>query len=73
MPTLDIDQLIKLLTDEADKAGSQVALAKRLNVSAPYLSDVLNRRRDPGEAILEPLGLRRKAKRPSWRATRQPS
>jgi len=43
----------------ADKAGSQKALAEQLDVSETYLSDVLNKRKDPGEAILEPLGYER--------------
>ena len=43
----------------ADRAGTQKALAEQLGVSPAYLSDVLNGRKDPGDAILEPLGLER--------------
>jgi len=63
--------VIKLIRSEAAKRGTQKALADHLGVSDAYLSDVLNGRKDPGESILEPLGLervvtyRRKPKEPS--------
>jgi len=40
-------------------AGSQRALADKIGVSAPYLSDVLLGRRPPGPTILAYLGLER--------------
>lgn len=43
-------------------AGSQKAWAQAIGVSEAYLSDVLNGRRDPGESILGPLGLRKEVR-----------
>ncbi len=40
-------------------AGSQNKAAKRLKVSTAYLSDIINGRREPGDKILDALGLRR--------------
>ena len=51
--------VIKFIRDRAREVGSQKALAAKLGVSAPYLGDVLNGRKEPGPAILEPLGLER--------------
>ena len=56
---ITLHQFIDLLSDEVKKAGSQKDLAKKFGVSAQYVSDVLNGKREPGEAILEPLGLRK--------------
>lgn len=47
------------LSEWAKRLGSQRALAKELGVSEPYLSDVINGRRDPGPKILKALGLER--------------
>ena len=49
------------LRREVRLAGSQMALARRIGVSVSYLSDVLRRRRQPGDKILAPLGLARRA------------
>lgn len=51
--------ILSIIRKAAKQAGSQSALAKQLGVSEPYLSDVLNERRDPGESILTPLGYER--------------
>lgn len=51
--------IIAAIRREAKRAGSQKALADELGVSDTYLSDVLNGRKEPGEAILIPLGLER--------------
>ena len=40
-------------------AGGQTAWAQANSVSPQYVCDVLNARRDPGDAILAALGLRR--------------
>lgn len=50
---------IQILREKLAKC-SQAQLARDLGVSPAYLSDVLNRRREPGDGILKPLGLRRK-------------
>jgi DNA-binding transcriptional regulator YdaS (Cro superfamily) len=62
--------VIKFIRAEANKLGSQKALAAKLGVSAPYLGDVLNGRKDPGEAILHPLGLERVV---TYRRKREPT
>lgn len=49
----------EFLRDECKEAGGQEAWAKASGVSAAYVSDVLNGRREPGDGICEPLGLRR--------------
>ena len=47
------------LTRACAAAGGQKAWAEKNGVSAAYISDVLNARREPGEAILRGLGLRK--------------
>lgn len=54
---LTLQDVIELIRGEAEKTGSQKELAKKLDVSAQYISDILNGRREPGDAILKPLGL----------------
>jgi transcriptional regulator with XRE-family HTH domain len=54
---LTLQDVIELIRGEAEKTGSQKELAKKLGVSAQYISDILNGRREPGDAILKPLGL----------------
>jgi transcriptional regulator with XRE-family HTH domain len=56
---MDKKQLIKMLWVLVEKEGSQKQLADKLKVSPAYLNDVLNEKRDPGESILKPLGLRK--------------
>lgn len=52
-------QVLELIKQRANEAGSQKALAETLGVSAPYLSDVINGRREPSENLLSRLGIRR--------------
>ena len=40
-------------------AGSQKAAAAALGISAQYLTDILNGRREPGPKMLKALGLER--------------
>lgn len=56
---LTLHDVIKMIRGEAEKVGLQKDLAKKFGVSAQYISDILNGRREPGDAILKPLGLRR--------------
>ena len=56
---MNIDVFIWYLKSEIEIAGSQKAFAARLGISEQYLTDILKRRREPGEKILKPLGLRR--------------
>ncbi len=53
------DQIRELLRTECEKMGGQKEWAEAANVSAPYVSDVLNNRRQPGESITRALGYRR--------------
>jgi len=39
------------------RAGSMRRLARELGVSAAYISDVMRDKRNPGPAILDPLGI----------------
>lgn len=52
------EQVIRLLR-EMKGSSSQTDLARRLNVSPMYVSDLLNGKRDPGEKVLVKLGLER--------------
>lgn len=45
-----------IIRDEVNAVDSLRAAAKRWKISPAYLSDVLNGRRNPGPAILKPLG-----------------
>jgi hypothetical protein len=52
-----LDHVLALLRRRCDEAGGQKAWAKANGVSAAYVCDVLNGRREPGDGILRPLGL----------------
>lgn len=52
-------ELLGLLARKVLLAGSQSVWAKDNNMSAAYVSDVLNGRRAPGEKILEVLNVER--------------
>ena len=54
---MKIEAVISLLKTKTVAAGGQKAWAKANGISAPYVGDVLHRRRDPGEKILSALGL----------------
>lgn len=51
------DDVRGILKAACEGAGSNRAWAKANDVSPAYVSDVLLGRREPGPAILEPLGL----------------
>jgi predicted transcriptional regulator len=53
------EEVVALLQRMADRAGSQRALAKEIGVTAAYVGQVLDGKRDPGPAILKVFGLRR--------------
>lgn len=42
-----------------DEGWTQAQFAERCGISEAYLSDILNDRREPGEKLLQALGLRR--------------
>jgi len=54
----EIDPLERLKAF-VEKHKTQAAAAEALGVSRPYLSDIINGRRDFSDAVLERLGLRR--------------
>lgn len=54
------DEFVRdFLREECEKAGGQARWAEQNGVSAAYVNDVLHGRRDPGDSICAPLGLRR--------------
>lgn len=50
-------ETIALIQAKIKKDGTQSAFAKRVGISASYLHDVLNGRRQPNEKIISDLGL----------------
>jgi DNA-binding transcriptional regulator YdaS (Cro superfamily) len=54
---MDIEDVMRLVQAECDKAGSASAWARKLGVTRAYMSDILSRRRDPGPKVLDALGL----------------
>lgn len=57
--TYTLDGLLSLLEAEVGRSGSRKEAAKKLGVSAQYLGDVLNNKREPGKKILDALKLRK--------------
>lgn len=55
--SMTLEAVLALLQAECDKLGSQKAWARANGISIPYVNDVLHGRREPGPAILAPLGL----------------
>lgn len=53
------DDVRRLLRKEAEKLGSQRALARSLGLSAAFVSDVLRGNRAPSGPLLDLLGLER--------------
>lgn len=56
--TITLTQLLAYLKKLSIEYGSQRELARELGVSDAYLSDVLNRRRNPGDKILGAMNRR---------------
>jgi transcriptional regulator with XRE-family HTH domain len=57
MEQLTKQQVQKLIRDRAEQLGSQLAVAEAAGVSAAYISDILNDKREPGPTVLTWLGL----------------
>lgn len=55
--TMTVADVMKLLSKEADKAGSQRALARRMGISVQFISRVLAGEVPPGRRVLDWLGL----------------
>lgn len=56
---MDLAEVYILLNNAVHAAGTQKAFAERAGITATYLHDVLNGRRDPGPKILKALSLRK--------------
>lgn len=54
----DIDP-VAVLRSMTEELGGQVNVAKQLGISQVYVSDLLNRRRDFSDQMLDRIGLRR--------------
>jgi len=54
---LSATDVCALLTKQIEEAGSQANWCRDNGISTAYLSDVLNSRRQPGQKILDVLGL----------------
>ncbi len=54
---LDSLEVCRRLSAACKAAGSQRAWAEKHGVSPAYVCDVINARRDPGQSILNALGL----------------
>jgi transcriptional regulator with XRE-family HTH domain len=57
MEQLTKQQVQKLIRDRVEELGSQLAVAEAAGVSAAYISDILNDKREPGPTVLTWLGL----------------
>lgn len=57
MRQLTKEEFLSQLQDRVDDEGSQRSLARKLNISPGYLNDVLQRRKEPREKLLNSLGL----------------
>ncbi len=53
------DDVRRMLRGACQAEGSQSAWARRAGVSQAYVNDAMHGRREPGEAILQALGLER--------------
>lgn len=56
---LNEQELIAKLRDVVTRTGSQKDYAQQHGLSEQYLSDVLRGRREPGQKILDALGVER--------------
>jgi plasmid maintenance system antidote protein VapI len=56
MKTISADEARKILEDMVEVAGSQKAIARELEITPSYLSDILDGRRDISDKIARKLG-----------------
>lgn len=56
---LSLEDVITLLARRCGEAGSQRAFAEAKGVSPQYITDVLRRKREPGQMVLDALGLKK--------------
>lgn len=57
--TVEKSAVIEMIYAEIQREGSQKNVAKKWKISEQYLSDVYRGNREPGQKILEQLGLRK--------------
>jgi hypothetical protein len=57
--SMTIEDVKDMLREACLKAGSQAIWAQQHGVSASYVSDVIQGRREPGDKVLKALGLDR--------------
>lgn len=60
MKYLSKSEVVETLAAACEIAGGQKAWADENGLSAPYVSDVINSRRDPGDAICRALRLEKR-------------
>lgn len=53
------DDLLAMLLDRVERAGSQAELARQMGVPRQYLHQVIRGGRKPSKRVLQALGLRR--------------
>ena len=56
---LSLQGLYVRLTQACEEAGGQSAFARRHGISPGHVNDVLHVRREPGDAIIRALGLKK--------------
>jgi transcriptional regulator with XRE-family HTH domain len=54
----DLIAYIRSIVDEQHQ-GSQLSFAKKYSISSQYVNDILHGRRDPGQKILDAIGLKK--------------
>jgi hypothetical protein len=54
---LTLNDVIAMLKKRCEEAGSQRAFALDSKISPQYITDVLRRKREPGQMVLDALGL----------------
>lgn len=56
---MNFDEFVKSVRASIAEEGSQKAYAERLGISQAYLTDVLKKRRTPGEKFLKAAGYKK--------------
>lgn len=54
---MTLDDVLRRLENHIHAKGGAASWAREMDISASYISDVLNRRREPGPRILKAMGL----------------
>lgn len=56
---MNTDEFIKVIWQMVKAEGSQKEFAKRFGISTAYLNDILHKRREPGDKLLNAIGVRK--------------